>query len=75
MVKPDFPHRRPRLEIPANERLCPKCKVPMGAGSSREAVTYYYCPNSSCDNSKKFARPPAPGLETAEIPIPNVERR
>lgn len=70
--------KRPQLNLPQEQRLCKPCtkrlgrKILRGAGSSREHVTYYYCPE--CKSQMVVPRPPRERLENMSSE-PKVERR
>ena len=36
--------------------VCPKCGLPMRAGSSQERFTRYYCTGEECNGSQKVSR-------------------
>ena len=57
---PSYFEKRPYLKLSNDDRTRVKCskngqRVLMSAGSSRDLVTYYYCP--VCRASKKVVRP------------------
>jgi len=77
-VRYSYFKKRPYLKLTDAQRICPAClkngkRVLMSAGSSRELVTYYYCPTAGCDHSKKALRPPR--IEVAAKTSDQIEFR